>query len=294
MNSLAIVRALMYHIQSERNPVFRAEGRQRPRRAAYLGLFVNLGVFALLIGSAVIAYLDQGGGFGARENIFGLLLVGGGFALSVMWTVPIAALAGGRVVQTTEVYDVLRVTPLSTHEILLARAAAAVRSIWAVAVGMAIFSLFVAAILGVPAAAIRAHDPVLSAIVLVAGAAATLIERVQEIALAATIGLAAPLVSRSLSLMIGVLGGLLIRVLPLLVILAILPSIAFAEPILAELPEPALVGLWFALSSVAGSIVLLAALPGVQTLAIVGLLIGAREGITRALFAWIERRFRAG
>jgi hypothetical protein len=290
MGSLAIFRALLYHIQSERSPVFRAEMRAVQTRggAALFTLLVNLSIFGLLIGGVLVSALDAVLGYDLRDNLFSAGLIIIGFGISMVWVLPQTLLAGGRVTRVTEAYDVLRVTPLSAGEIALARAAAGVRRAWVFVVGAAVFGLVLILLLGGVALSLRAGA--LMPLLLLLCVGLTAFERVQEISLATLVGLAVPMVSPSLTFLLGTAGGVLLRVVPLVVMYVVLPSAAYADPILAELPEAALVGFWFALASVGGPAVLLALVPGLPALAIIIVLIGVRELLTRALYAWIVRR----
>jgi hypothetical protein len=300
MSTLAIVRALLRHIQGEANPVYRATVN-RVKRGAFNGRrWVNALLFLLLASFCALTVLArQYNGFQYFPYrpvlIYGIITVGVTL-LSLSWTVPLAALAGQGVLheRITQTWDMLRTTPMPPETILLAKGAAAIRRAWGIATSLAVLTAFMGGITG--GALIYGQgsaQPALGLVLMIVGIGAVIVERLQEIALATVIGLAAALQtdSRRTATMLGLVGGVLIRLVQLLIVLALVPLPTVTDPNLALILAPPFMAVsWFILDAFVGSALLLAALPGLPGLLIVCGLAAARELLTRALFAWAVRR----
>jgi hypothetical protein len=299
VGTLAIVRALLRNIQSEANPVYRATLGRVKRPAFNAGRWYNVLLFLLLASFGILTFLRQQFGFQfvayRAEVLYGVMVVGISL-LSLSWTVPLAALAGQGIIKEriAQTWDVLRAIPMPPETILLAKGAAAIRRVWGIAISMAILTAFMGAIVG--GALIYGQgsaQPVLGFVFTILGIAAVIVERFQEVALAAVIGLAAALQtdSRRMATLLGLIGGVLIRLVPLFVVLALVPFPAVADPNLALILSPAFLFIgWFLLNAFIGSALLLAAMPGLPALLIVCGLALVRELLTRALLAWAVRR----
>ncbi|MCC7446805.1 MAG: hypothetical protein IT324_05275 [Anaerolineae bacterium] len=293
MGTLAIVRALLFHIQSESDPIYRGE-----RRMSVIWRGPNLSrwggwLFALLVISLpVLTLLERQLGIqwtAYRGVLIQLLLTVGGSLLSIGWTVPVTVLAGQGVSRerTAQTWDLLLTLPPPTETVLMAKAAARIQPVWQLVVSLAfILSLIGVFVVG-PLIIVRtlaAGESLLwGGLSMVVGMVVVVAEREQEIALAAVIGLAVAFVSDSerLALLGGLFGGVLIRLAQLLI------AVLLTLLIVSRLPEG-----FAPLGMIAGTAVVLIAAPGL--VGIIGLIavLGVREALIRILFSWLIRRAR--
>jgi hypothetical protein len=295
MGTLDIVRELLFHIQGESNPIYLAERREtalwprfdleRWRSCLFLGLLLVV---------PILTFVERQFGvrFTAYRDIFiqSVLILTGGL-LSVGWTVPLATLAGQGISRerTAQTWGMLLVTPFPTEVILMAKAAAGVGRVWKLVVSLTFLAslpgLFVAGPLMAAQAAWTGDTPLLAVLFMGAGMVAIIVEREQEIALSIVVGLVAAFASESrrMAWLLGATGGLLIRLAQALITV----SLAF---VLAPLASPN----FALLNAIAGSATLLAIAPGFTSLFLIIALIVLREGLIRALFAWLLRRAREG
>jgi hypothetical protein len=293
MGTLEIVRQLLFHIQGESHPIYAAE--RRSGMAALPFKFNRWGGYlfvVLVIGLPLLALAESQLGF--RLSLYRELLISGLFALvggllSLGWTVPLAMLAGRGISRerTAQTWDALLVTPHPTETILLAKAAADIEPVW-----KGVLSLtFIASLPGLFFAGpimlfkmMNAQSPWLGILFMLVGSVALVVEREQEVALSVTMGIAAAFISdsRRVTLLVGLIGGLLIRLVQTLLTLILVRSAPLAPLNLALL------------NVVAGSSAALAAVPGFESLIFVVGMIAAREGLIRTLFAWTVRRAHEG
>jgi hypothetical protein len=113
------------------------------------------------------------------------------------------------------------------------------------------------------------------------GMVVVVVEREQEIALAVVIGLATAFVSDSpqLSLLFGLVGGLLIRLFQLLI------TVLLTLMLIPQLPES-----FAPLNVIAGTAAVLIATPSPGGVVGLAAVIGIREALIRVLFSWLIRR----
>jgi hypothetical protein len=294
MGTLGIIRALLIHIQGESNPIYAAERRSASVRPGLdLARWRGCLFFLLLMAVPVLTWIEtQGISLSAyRAALLDFLLIGSGGLLSIGWTVPLATLAGRgisreRVAQT---WDALLVMPYPTDTILLAKAAANIQPAWRTAIGLAAVASLLGVLIAGPLMAVTAlgvsHSAILAVLLMIAGMISIVAEREQEIALAVLVGLAAAFVSdsrRTVSLF-GLAGGLMIRLVQTLLMLAfMIVLVPLASPNFALL------------NAVAGTATLLTAAPGLVGLAVLVGTLAVREGLIRFLFAWAVSRARRG
>ncbi len=290
MGTLAIIRDLLFHIQGESHPIYVAEQHaDLPPLRFDLNRLGSCLFFSLLLLVPILGFVQNQ--FGIRLSLYrdtfisvGVFLVGG--LVSLGWTVPLAMLSGRGISRerTFRTWDALLVTPYPTDVILLAKAAAGIRRVWKAVVSLAFIAtlpgLFVAGPVMVAMAMQTGQTPLLGVLYMGVGIIAIIAEREQEIALSVVIGLVVALGSdsRRTALVLGLVGGVLIRLVQILVTLMLAPRLA---P-----PNIAL------LNPIAGTATLIAMAPGFGSLGVVIALILAREGLIRGLFAWAVHRAR--
>lgn len=289
MGTLALVNALLKLIQGERHPLYRVALR---RQAVYsLNMNAIGGCLLLLILFAAPALICLEGQFGLRMRgavdfaQTSLLLIVGGL-LSLCWTVPLALLAGRSISHEREArtWELLALMPYDTSAILLARAAASIRNVWTLVVGLVSFGVIMALFFGTPVIASMAvqinRSVVIGVLMMIVGMIAMIYERQQEIALAVVIGIVASLRtdSQRMAELAGLAGGFLIRVLQLVLTFLFVPP----EPLLSQQNV-------LTLNIVAGSATLLAVIPMFNALLFIGLVVGGRELLIRGVFRWAVR-----
>lgn len=299
MGTLGIIQALLFHIQGESNPVYIAEQRISATIAANSGLgrltaWGGRLLFLLLLAFPVLSFIETQFRirFSSYRDLFvGLVLMLIGGLMSVTWTVPVAMLAGQGISRerTAQTWATLLVTPYPTEEILMAKAAAHIRRVWKAVISLVFIAslpgLFLIAIFTLIQIAQRPDYTFLGLLFMTVGMIALVIEREQEIALAAVVGLAAALISdsRRLTLLYGMIGGLLVRLVQTLIIIFLVLRLAPPNFVL--------------MNFVAGSATMLATAleqpqPTVWPLLWLILLIAGREWLIRKMFAWVVQRAR--
>jgi len=293
MGTLAIVRALLFHIQSESDPIYRGE-----RRMSVIWRGPNLSrwgswLFVLLVISLpVLTLLERQFGIqwtAYRGVLIQLLLTVGGSLLSIGWTVPVTVLAGQGVSRerTAQTWDLLLTLPPPTETVLMAKAAARIQPVWRLVVSLAfilsLIGVFVVGPLIIARTLAMGESLLWGVLSMVAGMVAVVTEREQEIALAAVIGLATAFVSDSerLTLLFGLVGGVLIRLVQLLV------TVMLTLLIVPHLPED-----FAPLNMIAGTAAVLIAAPSLFGMIGLAAVIGVREALIRILFSWLIRRAR--
>lgn len=299
MGTLGIIQQMLVHIQGEANPIYIAERRMDQADQSLLpgvGLFMQWGrvVFWLaLLAVPIAALLESQIGQRLslmRDAFINVAIVLTGSVLSLGWTLPLTLLAGRGISRerAAKTWDALVVTPYPTETILLAKAAASVSLVWRLVLTFTFVASIPGLFLGGPLvlALLLGTQPALLTIAsITVGTIAIVIEREQEVALSITMGIAAAFVgdSRRTTLFLGLVGGLLIRLVQALATLMLVVSIApFTLPYFAVL------------NAVAGSSTVLAADPALASLAFVVGSVVLREGLIRVLFGWTVRRAHEG
>jgi hypothetical protein len=297
VRSDALVRALMFYIQSESSPVYRAARAPSFPRLFSPVVWFRPVLFILLISSAVLFVVDRYGIIPLatyRAEALAVLTIAACALLSLAWTVPLAALAGQGLAreQMLRTWDVLLTTPQPRDRLLIIEAAAAIRQVWLLVIGALVLATVIGAGIGGALIVVRGGDlGVLVIPLAVAGIGLMVAERVQEVALAVMLGILAGLQrgTRWGVLLYGAAAGLIVRLALVIMVLALTPGPALAEPVLAGTPQAFTVALWIGLAAVGGSVMLLAAVPGLPALLIVIALVILRETLVRLLFAWSLR-----
>ncbi|MCC7207761.1 MAG: hypothetical protein IT323_10665 [Anaerolineae bacterium] len=299
MNSLSLVRALARHILSEAHPVYRAARRAPEASPLRLpGWAYNALLATLLLTGAILVYIERTSGAPLsdyRAEGLALALIVGSVLLSLAWVAPLAALAGQGLARELrlQTWDLLLVTPQPPGDVLLARAAGSARGVWSLAVGSAVLAALIVPAIALPAVLLTAAGLTPWTVALAGlGAFLFVAERVQEIALAVLIGVHSGLQGKRprVAFWLGLAGGVSVRLASMALTLFVASLAAFEGTALYGLPPALAVSLWAGLAALGGPLVLLAALPGLPTLAlVVGVLI-AREALVRALFAAALRR----
>jgi hypothetical protein len=293
MGTLAIVRALLFHIQSESDPIYRGERRMsviwhgpnlnRWGSWLFVLLVITLPVLTLLERQFGIRWVAYRGVF-----IQALLTVGGSL-LSIGWTVPVTVLAGQGVSRerTAQTWDLLLTLPPPTETVLMAKAAARIQPVWRLVVSLAfilsLIGVFVVGPLIIVRTLATGESLLWGVVAMVVGMVVVVVEREQEIALATVMGLAAAFVSGSerLALLFGLVGGVLIRLAQLLA------SVLLTLLIVPRLPEG-----FAPLNMIAGTAAVLMAAPSLVGIIGLAAVIGIREALIRILFRWLIRRAR--
>ena len=293
MRSDALVRALMFYIQSESSPVYRVARVTPFPRLFNPAIWFRPALFILLISAAVLFVVDRYGIIPLatyRAEALAVMTIAACALLSFAWTVPLAALAGQGLAreQVLRTWDVLLTTPQPRDRLLIIEAAAAIRHVWLLGIGALVLATIIGAGIGGALIVVRGGDlGVLVIPLAVAGIGLMVAERVQELALAVMLGILTGL-RRSTQwgvLLYGAAAGLMLRLTLVVVVLALTPGPALAEPVLAGTPQALTVALWIGLATLGGSVMLLAAAPGLPALLIVIALVILRETLVRLLFA---------
>ncbi len=288
MGTLAIIQALLFHIQGESNPIYNAERGyasewNTPQWRYYL-------FFLLLLAIPVLIFL--GARYGIRLSVyrdqamlFGLSVVG--LLLSLAWLIPLTVLAGQglsreRAMQTL---PTLLVTPYPTEVVFMAKAAATIRNVWGRALGAAFFASILGLFFAGPVILTTSISNGLSlfagVLLMGVGMIGVVVEHEQEVALAVVVGLAVAFASDSqrMSTFLGIVGGLLIRLMQTMLTFTLILVLNRVIPLNVT-----------AMNMVAGTVTMLAAVPGLLTLILVLALAAVREAIIRGLFAWTVHR----
>jgi hypothetical protein len=299
MGTLGIIQALLFHIQGESHPIYIVEQRISAASTANsaLGRLSAWGgrlLFLLFLALPVLSFIESQ--FRIRLSSFrdlfvGLVLMLIGGLLSVMWTVPVAMLAGQGISRerTAQTWATLLVTPYPTEEILMAKAAAHIRRMWKAVISLVLISslpgLFLIAIFTLIQLAQRPEYTFLGLLYMTLGMIALVVEREQEIALATTVGVVAAFISdsRRLTLLYGLIGGLLVRLVQTLIIIFLVLRLAPPNFVL--------------MNFVAGSATMLGTAleqpqPTLWPLLWLIAIIAGREWLIRRLFAWVVQRAR--
>ena len=299
MGTLGIIQALLFHIQGESNPIYIAEQRISATIAANSGLgrlsaWGGRLLFLLFLALPILSFIESQ--FRIRFSSFRdlfvslvLMLIGG--LLSVTWTVPIAMLAGQGISRerTAQTWATLMVTPYQTEDILMAKAAAHIRRVWKAVISLVFISslpgLFLVAIFTLIQIAQRPDYTFLGLVFMLLAMIALVIEREQEIALAVVVGLAAAFISdsRRLTLLYGLIGGLLVRLAQTMIIIFLVLRLAPPNFVL--------------MNFVAGSATMLATAleqpqPTLWPVVWLIVLIAGREWLIRRMFGWVAQRAR--
>jgi hypothetical protein len=292
MGTLKIIQALLFHIQGESNPIYNVERiyanqlsilRWRSYYFLVLVLLVPvLGLIEAQFGIRLSAYRDQ-------LTMLGLTVVGG--VLSLVWIVPLVVLSGQGVIRerAMQTWPMLMVMPYPTEVVLMAKAAAGIRNVWGRTLGAAflasILGLFIAGPLILTTSITSGQGVILGVLLMGIGMIIIVVEHEQEVALAIALGLAVAFTSdsRRMSLLLGMAGGVLIRLIQTVLTFIIILLIGNVIPLNVAI-----------LNSVAGSVTMLAAVPSLISVLIVIGLSAVREVIIRALFAWTVQRAQEG
>jgi hypothetical protein len=289
MGTLAIVNALLKLIQGESHPLYRAALRRQAPYSLNMNAIGGCLLFLIVFAAPALICLEGQFGWRVRGAVdfaqTSLLLIVGGL-LSLCWTVPLALLAGRSISHEREgrTWEMLVLTPYDTSDILLARAAASIRNVWTLVMGLVSFGVIMALFFGSPVIASMAvqinRSVVIGVLLMIVGMVAMVYERQQEIALAVVIGIVVSLRtdSQRMAELAGLAGGFLIRVLQLVVTFLCVPP----EPLLSQQNI-------LTLNVVAGSATLLAVIPMLNALLFIGLIVGVREVLIRGLYRWAVR-----
>jgi hypothetical protein len=294
MGTLAIIRELLVYIQGQSNPIYLAEQRERVM-LPHLGLDRWRGwlLFSLLLSAPILTFIERQ--FGMRFSMYRdffvltvLIVVGG--AVSMGWTVPLAMLAGQGISRerTAHTLPILMVTPYPTEAVLLAKAAASIHRTWKLVISLTFIAslpgLFIAGLI-VISTVVTGQTMLLGVLYMGAGMVAIIAEREQEIALSVVVGIAMAFASdsRRVAMLLGLTGGVLIRLVQ-----------ALATLILAYRLAPLASPNFALLNAAAGSATLLTIAPRLESVIVVAGMIAGREILIRALFAWSVRRAREG
>jgi hypothetical protein len=313
MGSREIISALLLHMQGQHSPLFTAERRRAlPEFSRLSRLGRRLVVPGLLLIFVACNAADTLGGASLalyRDEFFTLFMGGGALLFSLSWVLPVAALAGAFIgrERTAQTWDSLLTLPVAREEVFLAKAAAALRGVFATCLSLAGMSVMVGVIIAlvvalfVPLRALEGWlltgELILRVICALAVPFSLYQERQSEIALAATIGMAAatrrnPVHTLSLTFARGVL----IRLLPAIFVLALIGPRGWPNGLVENLaalagyfPQNAplmAVLLNIVVAFLIGPTALLLLWPTVPTLILLMALLAAREWLTRRLFAW--------
>ncbi len=141
----------------------------------------------------------------------------------------------------------LRLTNVEPEQLPLVKAAAMLRAVWFIVLGLSIFSGFLTAALAIPLVIYFSTAGIFTLVFVVTAVGVAVIERLQEIALAASLGLAAGALLRSTVL--GLIGGLLIRIATVLILLAMLPSLTDIAPQITVFPAQITAAVWLTASA---------------------------------------------
>ncbi|MBX3064438.1 MAG: hypothetical protein U0528_08225 [Anaerolineae bacterium] len=289
MGSTQIVRELMYYIQGETHPIYRAE---LSRRSAFNIPFDALAAYALLLLlllAPILTCVESQFGFRVANSINSailLLLIASGGVLSLGWTVPLTLLGGQGIVRERahRTWDLLLTTPYSTETILLVKSASSIRRLWTLVLALVVFGTLIALFFAAPVfwamgAEINGHV-VYGIVLMLFGIVAIIVEHLQELALATTLGIVIALSTSSqrMALLFGLAGGILIRMLQVILTFALVPT------------SPAIqMQNVIVLNLLAGSATILSVIPAFPAVLFVLTMIIGRELLVRQLFRWTVR-----
>ncbi|MFQ3536049.1 MAG: hypothetical protein SNJ58_09230 [Aggregatilineales bacterium] len=210
--ALRLLRAVLWHIQSERSPVYRAVWRpsrfQMPIGWIYLLLLLSIPLLRLLeIGSGVpfFVYRDQA------------LVVVGVFGAALISLMPYGLLsaltaAGIARLRLTQTWDMFLLAPAETYEVITAVTAAAARPQWRAILGSLLLNglfSFGAAMIGVLGLVLRSEW--LWAALLLVLCALPIYARLQEAALSLLIGRRLSYIAPRGAFVLGMMVGLTLR-----------------------------------------------------------------------------------
>lgn len=285
--TLYIVRRLFIHAQGQASPLFRVENKFAVTGMVSINLLVSIAVLVLVLAGPAIVCIE--GVF--NVNLLGvadtflagfLLFCAGG--LSLGWTLPLTLLAGTPIAREREkgTWETLLMLPMPRGELLLIKGAAGVRTVWTFVLGCAALAIMIGGLMIAPVIGSMAYEinnSLLIGILLATVSVPIMIaERLQEIALALTVGLAIPgyVRSRQLVTLLGFLAGAAIRLAQVVLIVSFIPR----DTLLS-------VDNLTAIAVVSGSPALMAAIPGAIALALSLIFLIGREYLIRALFRWV-------
>lgn len=289
MGSTQIVRELMYYIQGETHPIYRAELSRKSAFNIPADAVAGYALLFLILLAPILTCIE--GQFGFRvsssvNSVIALMLIAGGGLLSLGWTVPLTLLSGQNIVRERahQTWDLLLTTPYSTETILLVKSASSIRRLWTLVMGLVVFGTLIALFFAAPVfwamgAEINGHT-VYGIVLMLFGVAAIIIEHLQELALAAMLGIVIALTtsSQQMALLFGLAGGILIRMLQVVLTFALVP------------PYPAIqMQNVIVLNLLAGSATILSVIPAFPAVLFVLTMIIGRELLVRVLFRWMVR-----
>lgn len=289
MSTFAIVRHLLTLIQGEGHPIYRAALKQQMPYSVNLNAIGGCALLLLLLLTPAVVCLESAFGVyvsGMVNTVLVTMLVAAGAVLSVSWTVPLTILAGQGIARerVTQTWETLLITPFSTENILLAKAASSVRNVWSLVVGLAFFGTLLALFFVSPVIASMAsqinQSLVIGVLLMIVGMVAIVLEHEQEIALSVVLGIFIAIKTDSprTAFLAGLAAGFLIRVVQLALTFVIVPQVTLLS--LQNI---------IVMNFVAGSATLLAVLPITAALTFVVVMIIGRELLVRWLFHWITR-----
>jgi hypothetical protein len=301
LGTFDIIRSLMFHIQSESNPIYRME-RRAPFRSPVkfnvrFKLWREVGFVLLIISLFALAILDRLFFFGygqAREGVLMTLMVATASVVSVSWTVPPAMLAGRSIIRekVMQTWDVLLTTPYSSEAILMAKAAAGVRPMWALFTVIASMARLVGVcILGLILLASSIDGdphPVYAIMISLIAIGALIIEHRQEVALSVMLSVWICLRTNSQrnALIVGFTAGLLVRLVQVLLTIVLIRLMGASTPL-----GFSFLGLTMT-NVAAGTMTLVAAFPTPLSLLLVAAIIVGREWVIRDIFVRAVRGVR--
>jgi len=292
--ALRLMRTILWHIQSERSPIYRAAWRpsrfQLPISWIYLLLLLSvplLRLFEVSSGVPFFIYRDQAL---VAAALFGVALVSF-VPYGMLAALTAEGIAQQRLAQT---WDMFLLTPAEPYEVITATAAAALRPRWrAVLSGLLLGALFGAGAAAAGALGLAASGAWLWAILLLGGSALVPYIRLQEAALSVLLGVRLSAMAPRSAFVLGMMLGMALRlVAPVLAILlsgqaeglaalsAELARLSGALPSNAPLIAAALVA---SMALLSGELALIAFAPSPFSVLFALLLTGARTWLVRQL-----------
>lgn len=236
LQTLRLLQQLMVFIEGESHPLYRVELKHRPHRYAVdYSELLGCAMFLLFLIIPLLTILETV--LGIRSAAVNMVTSVGavgilGILLSLSWTVPITVVAGSIVTRerTAQTWDILLLMPFSGETIMLAKAAAALRPIWRLLVGVTIIGTLLGIVFCTPIVVNLVATNTQSLILgLLAGGLSVVVigyEHLQECILALLIGLLIAVSNPQLrfSLLLTAFNGVLIRVVAMLMFIACLPN----------------------------------------------------------------------
>jgi hypothetical protein len=299
--ALRLMRTILWHIQSEQSPIYRAAWRpsrfQLPISWIYLLLLLSIPLLRLFeIGSGVpfFVYRDQAL---VVVALFGIALIS--FApYGMLAALTAAGIARQRLAQT---WDMFLLTPAEPYEVITATAAAALRPQWRAVLG----GLLLGALFGVGAAAagalgLAAGGAWLWAISLLGASALVPYIRLQEAALSVLLGVRLSAMAPRSAFVLGMMLGMALRlVTPVLAILlsgqaeglaALSTELVRLSDVLPSNAPLIAAALVIGMALLSGELALIAFAPSPFSVLLALLLIGARAWLVRQLALREEAR----